>query len=975
MRDILAEGNLLLLALTETWLRDQLDAEIAIESYTIFRSDRQRPKKRRGRNSGGVAAYIRNDLASSTEVVMRYSDGIIDALCLNIRRLNTYFFVVYRPPNDPLGGNISSSTELSACLNEISSIIENLPTPTPNIVITGDFNLPRVDWVGCCPTPGATPSERDMYLLISDFSIRHFLKQLVHKPTHKAGNTLDLLFANCPEVFINTNISPATPYSSHYTLEFVTIFPYQIPTEAQSQNDTNPFDQINLFNEETNWNSIGDTLGSIDWVAIFRGKSATEMINIFLRICMKCAMENSPPKVILSKSKNHVPRHRKTLMRRRIKLKKRLYTATNQQRIQSLKTKLAEIERDLQKSYKSQETHLEDKAVKSIKSNPKYFYAYAKKRQKLRTQIGPLTNMEGNLTDDPIEMANLLSKQFRSVFSTPMQVQPRRPSEDPAAPVLDDIIFGEEDFVRAIGEVSARSASGPDRFPALLLRNCKVILAKPLYIIWRESLDSGDVPQLVKESVIAPIYKGGEKNLANNYRPIALTSHLVKIFEKIIRNSLVPYIEATNNFNPNQHGFRAGRSCLSQLISHYDKITTALELGESVDVIYLDFAKAFDKLDIDICLQKLETMGVKGKLLRWIRGLISGRTQTVNVNGARSGAEEVLSGVPQGSVLGPLLFLLMLVDIDEGILTSSVSSFADDTRVLGSVSNLQDVDNLQADLNTIYLWALNNNAQFNGNKFECLRYGDNNNLRNSTSYKSSTGSVITVKDSVRDLGVEMATDASFKSHIRNIAVTANMKCGWILRTFKSRDQNLMITLWKSLVLPILDYCCQLWSPGKVGQIQTLENVQLAYLRKISGIAHLNYWEQLKYLGLYSLQRRRERYISLYVWKVLEGIVPDFGVSAAVSGRRGRSCVVPHVRPSAPTRIQNLRFSSLAISGPRLFNALPAHIRDMKECSVDVFKRALDKYLTTIPDEPRVKRLVPYCRFSSNSIIDMKPTTR
>ena len=260
----------------------------------------------------------------------------------------------------------------------------------------------------------------------------------------------------------------------------------------------------------------------------------------------------------------------------------------------------------------------------------------------------------------------------------------------------------------------------------------------------------------------------------------------------------------------------------------------------------------------------------------------------------------MLSGVPQGSVLGPLLFLLMLVDIDEGILTSSVSSFADDTRVLGSVSNLQDVDNLQADLNTIYLWALNNNAQFNGNKFECLRYGDNNNLRNSTSYKFSTGSVITVKDSVRDLGVEMATDASFKSHIRNIAVTANMKCGWILRTFKSRDQNLMITLWKSLVLPILDYCCQLWSPGKVGQIQTLENVQLAYLRKISGIAHLNYWEQLKYLGLYSLQRRRERYISLYLWKVLEGIVPNFGVSAAV----------PHVRPSAPTRIQNLRFSNL-----------------------------------------------------------------
>ena len=457
-----------------------------------------------------------------------------------------------------------------------------------------------------------------------------------------------------------------------------------------------------------------------------------------------------------------------------------------------------------------------------------------------------------------------------------------------------------------------------------------------------------------------------------NYRPVALTSHLVKVFEKVLRNKIVMFIEQHNLLNPNQHGFRSGRSCLSQLIQHYDKVTAAMEEGKNVDVIYLDFSKAFDKLDFDITLQKLHNIGVTEKVFRWIKNFIIGRKQTVSISGAKSSTEPVISGVPQGSVLGPLLFLIMLGDIDSNTMYSSVSSFADDTRVLGEITDINSVLNTQKDLNTIYLWADNNNAQFNNEKFECLRYGKDEIIKSSTGYTTSTGSNIVAKSSITDLGICMSSTGNFEDHIHNVVRSANLKCGWILRTFRTRSPELMLTLWKALVLPILDYCCQLWSPSGLGLMQALEKVQMTFLNKICGASELNYWQQLSHFNLYSLQRRRERYIAIYVWKVLENIVPNFGINVVTNARRGRLCIVPLVRASAPARMQTLRFNCITINGPRIFNSLPLHLKNVSDCSINVFKNELHKHLQSIPDEPRVRKLIPFCANSSNSLTVMKP---
>ena len=314
--------------------------------------------------------------------------------------------------------------------------------------------------------------------------------------------------------------------------------------------------------------------------------------------------------------------------------------------------------------------------------------------------------------------------------------------------------------------------------------------------------------------------------------------------------------------NPNQHGFRSGRSCLSQLLRHHDQVTRKLEEGKNVDVIYLDFAKAFDKLDYRVTLQKLHDMGITGNLLQWINSFLSNRFQCVYVQGEKSSPVQVKSGVPQGSVVGPLLFLIMLQDIDSETNFATISSFADDTRVLAGITSMEDVAALQADLDKIYQWSNNNNATFNSEKFECLRYGYDKTLINDSYYSSNTQSKIECKPFVRDLGVTICADGGFEKHISNVATSANQKCAWILRTFRTRDRFPLLILWKSLVRPILDYCSQLWCPTAPGQINTIEKVQVNYFKKIIGMQDLDYWEQLKDLKVTSLQRRRERYVCI-----------------------------------------------------------------------------------------------------------------
>ena len=388
-------------------------------------------------------------------------------------------------------------------------------------------------------------------------------------------------------------------------------------------------------------------------------------------------------------------------------------------------------------------------------------------------------------------------------------------------PWLKDIAFNEDAIMIVIDELSPSAAHGSDKFPVNLLMKCKEVLSQPLHHIWQKSLSLGQYPTYIKLPDVIPIHKGGSQGSARNYRPVALTSHLSKVFEKVFRKFIVAFSEEHNLFNPTRHGFRLGRSCLSQLIDHYDHITQLLEKGENIDVIYVDFTKAFVKVDFQDILRKIKQLEIFGKLGRWIYSFLSDRKQSVTVNGIKSCSVDVKSGVSQGSVLGPLLFLVLMGDIDHRVASAFLSSFADDTRVLKGITTHADVQVLQLDLDAIYQWA-KDNMTFNSNKFECLRYGYNHELKENTSYLSSDRLPITVVDNVKDLGITMSSDGTFKNHINTAIHTANHICGWTLKTFYSRQRQPMLTLRKTLIHPKLHYCSKLYNSNKTWDIEELE---------------------------------------------------------------------------------------------------------------------------------------------------------
>ena len=467
---------------------------------------------------------------------------------------------------------------------------------------------------------------------------------------------------------------------------------------------------------------------------------------------------------------------------------------------------------------------------------------------------------------------------------------------------------------------------------------------------------------------MAPIHKGGSKGDAKNYRPVALTSHIIKVFEKVVRKKIIEFLKRTGKFNDSQHGFRSGRSTLSQLLAHFDRIIKCLEEGDDVNVVYLDFAKAFDKVDFGIVLNKLKALGITGKLGRWIHCFLTGRTQRVVIDGISSSVKEVLSGVPQGSVLGPLLFLIMIGDIDESVLTAFLSSFADDTRVGHSIKCMEDIQYFQKDLDSIYAWASANNMEFNSAKFECIRYG--NNKFPDIKQLNDKGDPIETKEHVKDLGVHMSRDCTFRHHIRNVTVESRKMCNWVLRTFETREALPMITLFTSIIRPKVEYGCQIWSPTKRQEIVEIEMVQRQFIRRIEGMRDLTYPEQLKKLKLYSLERRRERYLIIYLWKMMEGLVPEcVDLKRRNRGRNGRSIKLPLLNRNATARVNTLREGSFFIRSVKLFNALPRSIRDLSGCSIEKFKGQLDRFLLELPDATLIPGYTASSLAGRNSIVD------
>ena len=419
----------------------------------------------------------------------------------------------------------------------------------------------------------------------------------------------------------------------------------------------------------------------------------------------------------------------------------------------------------------------------------------------------------------------------------------------------------------------------------------------------------------------------------------SLTSIIGKILESLVRDAIVEHMSTRGLFCDAQHGFVPGRSCITQLLIVMEHWTKAIDEGVPVDAVYLDFQKAFDTVPHERLLRKLSAYGIRGQILDWIRDFLSYRRQRVIINGTASDWTSVLSGIPQGSVLGPTLFVCFINDLPTTV-SSTIQIFADDTKIYRTLRNYSDFTALQDDLTSLKNWSDKWQLHFNASKCKILHLGYNN-LHHSYQMGESE---LEITRAEKDLGVFIDDELKFHHHINIATNKANKILGLIRHTFNNLDIISLPLLYKTLVRPHLEYANVIWNPRFAMDIAEVEKVQRRATKLIPQLSHLPYEERLKFIGLPSLKYRRLRFDMIQLYKILtnkERLDPDiFFELHQYSATRGHTMKLR--KPRARTSLRSSTFSHRVIN---TWNALPQYI--INASTTNIFKGLLDNHLSNL----------------------------
>ena len=611
--------------------------------------------------------------------------------------------------------------------------------------------------------------------------------------------------------------------------------------------------------------SFTQYLAKLDWNNMLMNKTAIECWNI-----LKYEIESIIDKFVpfQKQGKRCRKKHLSKEAIRKIMLKQTMWRVYRRTRKDEDYSKYKEALNAATTEIRQSKRSYEQKLACNIKNDSKSFYAYVRSKQNVQDKVGPLEDSAGNIISQGFLMAEDLNGYFSSVFTkediSSLPVADAK-FQGAKSDYLGPLVVTPELVAKKIKPMKDNKSPGVDGIPPKLLMETVEQISIPLARVFNLSLKEGVVPFEWKEANIIPLFKKGSRNKSENYRPVSLTSVICKLLERLIKDHMVDFLVKHKLLNSSQHGFLKARSCLTNMLCFLEEITKWIDVGSPVDIIYLDFQKAFDKVPHQRLLLKLKVHGIGDSITDWIEQWLTDRRQRVVVDGEVSNWKSVLSGVPQGSVLGPILFLIYINDLDDSI-TSNILKFADETKLFRKVNTDGDKQHLQNDLDRLVKWSEKWQMLFNFGKCKCLHTGHGN---LNVNYKmGDTALGTTVKE--KDLGVTISADMKVSEQCGIAASKGNQILGLIRRNITYKGKKLIIPLYKAIVRPHLEYCIQAWRPYRKKDIDTLERIQRRATKMIPELRDLSYEERLKECGLTTLETRRLRGDQIEVFKILNG---------------------------------------------------------------------------------------------------------
>ncbi|XP_065645807.1 uncharacterized protein LOC136076261 [Hydra vulgaris] len=832
-----------IIAVTETWFT--ATSLTNLENYTVY-------LRNRTTRGGGVAIYVRKDIHSYE---CEFSDKQMgEQIWCQVSIGNDVLLIgcIYRQPFTLY----ESDLQINKSIKRAKALIDN--GKFTSVLLVGDFNHSDISW---CNLGEKCKYGKQSSQIFLDTINDCFLSQFVTEPTF-INNTLDLVLSDDPDRIYNVTIGPplGCTQKNHFHNSLLWDFRLKTSTKTISHH------KVNYIYDKGDYNAISEGLKMIDWPKLFTNKSADESFELFKDIYISL-VEHHIPKYNMSFSlKKRDPKWFNSTIKAATKEKFRLFM-----KLRCSSRKLKDYIRVLYKKQNRLVKKLvadavlkfENEVISACKSCPKKFYSYINSQKSCKSEILSLFDHNGVQLVDKMSIASCLNNQFFKAFSSPDTYSqapnfPRR-TEIVCSPVSSSI-FSCCNIEKLLFALDSSKGTGNDGIHPRVLKSCSKEISVPLSLLFIKSFDSGQVPSGWKLANITPIFKKGQRTDPGNYRPISLTSAVGKLMEKIMRDVMTEHLVKHNLLSRHQHGFVKSKSCITNLLEVLGIITEALSDNCAALLILLDFTKAFDRVSHSLLYHKLAGYGFGKNILAWLKDFLENRKQRVVLGNFASEWMDVQSGVPQGSVIGPLLFLLFINDMPE-LVKNSCKLFADDSQLVVKIKTVTDLGFVQKDIDILCDWSRLWCMEFSINKCKVLKFhGGSTDIDIPFTMVNNNGSQIPLEDvSVeRTLGVLINNKLKWSEQISHAILKANSVLGLLRRTFKKWNPSMFVKLYTAYVRPILEYCAPIWCPFLLKDIKKLELVQRRATKRVPQLRNLKYEKRLANLGLSTLAERRTR---------------------------------------------------------------------------------------------------------------------